>query len=1089
MALASTLGTTMEANAMTDLPLNVSGGRDASVLLYSTVPTMTGGYYLDHIAGSPSFSKTIMIDGTDGNNGMQGFVFAPGMDAIQEMQAQTGSIGVEGSGTGGGVIMYEIKSGTNQFHGSAFYFLHNEIFDANTWESNFFRAQCASGDTSCKQTYKRAPDRLNDYGFSAGGPIWKKHTFIFGDYERYVQKNLEQTPLGTNVPTAKMLTGDFSQLLTNGFYSGQIAYFNAQNQVVYATDPCDNNSPVMVGEIFDPTTWNPALGCGKPFAGNLIPSGRLSTISKGLASIFQQDYAPSPFAPTGPGSLTQFNYPTMVSSSPWTNRTAVDLKLDQIFSDKHHLSTSFDYLSIPVRNVPAGGLFDLKANGGPFSSASHQSQVDRIFRVIDTYALTPNLLNSLTFSMAQNFVHDDPDTRVNPSTYGFTNDANSINFPNISYWGSNSVSLSAIGTSTEDVYALNGFHYGDKLQWVKGRHHFSFGGEFTALQNNSNYGGNVQSYVFDTREGNSGDNASLYNYSGFGFANFMLGDVQSAGQNIPYATYNRRKVFDMYVQDQMKVNSKLTLTMGLRWDVTLPEHEKFGHWTNWDTSLVNPSGIWGNYAGAWAFAGSGNATFEKYEDYHQFGPHIGAAYQVTNKLVARAGFGLFYVPIGMNERDNHNYASPDEQNYFYSPVNQVTNLLPGTYDFNWDSKAYPGTSQNLQTNSSESLALLNGQWPWTIDPNSLHLGTTKNWNAGVQYQLTKDMVLNVDYSGNIGRNLHDGALLAYQNYPSFGAYQSLWNSGHVNDWVSDPTSAHNAGIAYPYTGFAGDAWTAIGPYPQVASAGWALVVNSEAPVGSSAYNALIAEVVSRHSNGLTMDLSYTLSKATGNVALDSNLQNTGGTYWYQDQADYQATGNVLSYDTRHIVKGYATYDLPFGAHQRWGGGARNLNYLIGGWTVGFQPAYTSGQPLLGPGTGYALIYPGWMGLRANLAPGAKLGNTFKKLNPLNLTAAGGQFFNPANFTAPTNGTLGSSPFIFNHWRGWASVNENLSAIKHFSFGHDGRYTGSIRADFYDVFNRHQWGEPDVGSLSDAAFGYVTSVSGNRTGQIQARFAW
>jgi hypothetical protein len=129
-----------------------------------------------------------------------------------------------------------------------------------------------------------------------------------------------------------------------------------------------------------------------------------------------------------------------------------------------------------------------------------------------------------------------------------------------------------------------------------------------------------------------------------------------------------------------------------------------------------------------------------------------------------------------------------------------------------------------------------------------------------------------------------------------------------------------------------------------------------------------------------------------------------------------------------------------------------------------------------------------MGLRANLAPGAKLGNSFKKLDLGNFSDPSNQFFDPADFQNPANGTLGNSPFIFNNWRGWASLNENLSILKHFNFGDSGRYSASIRAEFYDVFNRHQYGAPNE-NMASQYFGQVTGVSGNRTGQFGARFEW
>jgi len=731
-------------------------------------------------------------------------------------------------------------------------------------------------------------------------------------------------------------------------------------------------------------------------------------------------------------------------------------------------------MSVPVRAY--GALFDLQSGGGPFSSAWDQRQIDRSFRILDSYAISPNLLNSATFSMAQNFVHESPDSRVNPTTYGF-DDASSVNFPVLSYGGSNGVSLTGTGTSSQDYYALNAFHYADKLLWMMGRHSFSFGAEFTAQQNDSNYGGNVRSYAFANNTGGPTD-SSVTPWNGFGFANLMLGDVQSASTALPNPSYDRRKLFDFFAQDDIKLTSKLTLNAGLRWDVNLPLHEKFGHWTDWDMSAQNP--VWGNNPGAWSFAENGGSTFEKYNDYHQFGPHLGTAYQVSNRLVARAAWGLFYVPMGMNQWVGQ--SNPGDQDYFYIGTNAVPNAVSGATAFNWDA-GYPGKTVNMSRTNSQTY--VSGIWPIEIDPHELHLGKTQNWNFGVEYQLSQNLLLEVNYAGNIGRDLHDGNLKAYQNYPSWSAYQKMYLSGSAWASVSDSASAASAGVPYPFAGFLGYAWEAISPIPQVAEF-MGLVSNAGAPIGSSAFNSLIFQIKSKHSHGVSMDMSYTLSKATGNVSGDTNFWNAGTTYWYQSMADFRATGNVLSYDTRHTVKGYVTYALPFGDGQQWRTGVRSLNSVIGGWALGFQPSYSSGQPM--GAVGSTLVYPGWMGLRANLASGAKLGNSFKKLDLLNLNDISNRFFNPSDFVNPANGNLGNSPFIFNNWRGWASLNENLSLMKHFTFGESHRYSASIRAEFYDAFNRHQYSAPDE-NMGDQTFGQVTGVSGNRKGQVGARFQW
>jgi hypothetical protein len=1070
----SNVGTTLESAEMTDLPLNVSGGRDASSILYATTPTMvgTGSMTADHIAGSASYSKTILIDGTDGNNGMQGYVFTPGMDAIEEMQSQVSGINVEGAGTGGGVIMYELKSGTNQFHGSAFGFMHNEAMDANTWSNKYYlSAYCLESDSTCHNTYKRARNRLDDEGFSAGGPLWRNRTFIFGDYEHYNATDLRQNPTGASVPTSKMLSGDFSELLTMGTYSGTVTTTPGVVGGTPITNPCTGEA-YQYGQIFDPDTWTTVSGvpCGKPFEGNIIPTGRLSSVSKKLATVYEKYYAP-----TVSGRLID-NYPSMTSSAPWWHRTNVDLKLDHNFSSKNHANVSFNYMSVPVRAY--GALFSLQAGGGPLSSAWDQRMIDRNFRILDSYSITPNLLNSAMFSMAQNFAHERPDTEVDPTDYGFTGTDNSANFPVISYGGSNGVTLTGTGTSEQDYYALNGFHFADKMFWSKGRHNISFGGEFTAQQNNSNYGGNVQTYAFANNTGGPID-SYVTPWTGSGFANLMLGDVQSASMSLPHPSYDRRKLFDFFVADDVKVSRRFTLNVGLRWDITMPLHEKYGHWTNWDMSANNT--VWGDNKGAWTFAENGSTSFEKYNDFHQFGPHVGGAYQITSRLVARAAWGLFYVPLGMNQWVGS--SNPGDQNYFYYGTNEVTNNVSGSTAFNWDN-GYPGKTTYRARTSTENY--IGSIWPIEIDPNELHLGRTQNWNVGIEYQINPSMLLLVNYVGNTGRDLHDGNLKAYQNYPNWSTWQKLYLSGNIYASVSDESSASALGISYPFSGFLGYAWEAISPIPQVAEF-MGLVSNAGAPIGSSSYNAFIVEVKSKHSHGLSMDMSYTLSKATGNVAGDTNFWNAGTTYWYQSIDDFKSTDHVLSYDTRHIFKGYVTYDFPFGKGKWLGGNVGRLDPLIGGWSLGFQPSYTSGTPLSAVGS--SMVYPGWMGLRANLASGAKLGNHFKKLDLLNLSDSSNQFFSKSDFANPTAGYLGNSPFIYNNWRNWAVLNENLSILKHFSFGESRRYSASIRAEFYDVFNRHAWGSPDTNSVGDTYFGQVTSVSGNRTGQFGARFQW
>ncbi len=181
----SSVATTMEESAIIDLPLNAASGRDALNLLLQATPnigsntsvsTASGGQSWLYIAGGEALSNSVFVDGVDATAGDQGQISTPGQDALREMQLQTNVTDAEVSGTGGGAIQFELKSGTNQFHGSVFEFLQNEDLNANTWSNKYWDAvACAApnNNSACTDQYRRGRFRFNDYGGSAGGPSGK----------------------------------------------------------------------------------------------------------------------------------------------------------------------------------------------------------------------------------------------------------------------------------------------------------------------------------------------------------------------------------------------------------------------------------------------------------------------------------------------------------------------------------------------------------------------------------------------------------------------------------------------------------------------------------------------------------------------------------------------------------------------------------------------------------------------------------------------------------------------------------------------------------------------------------------------------
>lgn len=1091
----STVSMTMEESALRDLPLAANNGRDALNLAFAVTPlvsTAQGGQGTGasqnwvSFAGGLSVSNSVYIDGLESSAALQGQAATPGLDALSEVQIIISPSDAE-FGTGGGVEMLQIKSGTNKFHGSAFEFLQNEDLNANSWANNYFLAQCASGDSSCRAANSRGLDRFNDYGASAGGPIWKNHTFIFGDFELYKFTNYQTNPNSATVPTSQMLTGDFSQLLTGGAQQGTIPGPNGDPWI----NPC-TGQPYMYGQIFDPETQQVVNGatCATPFAGNIIPSGRLSPVSQQVAALY------SKYPPTLSSRIYN-NFTTLANGEPILKKFTLDLKLDHTFSTRHHLSAGLDHVSWRSLLQANSGLNTVVA--GPLSNDVYWFTPDQTYRIIDNYEIKPNLLNTFGIGFAETRFSSLPQTPANPANYGITGPPSQY-FPRIVYDGAsnnvgNGIQESNIGTSLLGTSNAYSYQYQDTVQWSKGRHAIKFGGTLKFQELNATWGGNIQSMNIYGDTGGPTD-PGLTPYVGFAFANQMLGDIQSTGVIVNSTAYPRQKELSLFFQDDYKITPRLTLNLGMRWDMTTRLTEKNGDLQNFDITAKNPN--WAPYTGAWVFSKSSSTSFETNQDYHEFGPHLGGAYRLSDKLVARASYGLFYVPDGQLNAvwggNGTGYASVQTELAF--PVNQVTNDIPGSIGYNW-TNGYPGvpvlSPQNSTVTSVPAFDIL-----MYNHPDELHPGYTQNWYVGTEYAVAKGMVLDLSYVANRGLNLHDPGRSISRNYPSLNSYMPLLESGNVNNAISNASQAAAAGVPYPYAGFTGPAYAAIAPFPQIAApAAITQAIGDPGDAAVSAFNAFIIEVKARQFHGLYLDFSDTVSKMTGSfVGLDG-----WGNNWSdraQNLDDWMdETHWVQPYDQRNLARGYATYLLPVGRHQQWlSGSSTLLNTFVGGWELGYYGSYGSGTPI-GPVVSpyqvpfyFNMPYSG--NDRAGFRPGLNardIQNHFSgRLDLGNLSDPSNNDFNPNLFQAGTvTAPFGNTPYYFNHWR-WnpGAASENMSLLKHFDTGERAKVILGVQ--FFDVFNRHYYGSPNT-NMGSTTFGQVTGVSGNRYGQLSGRIEW
>lgn len=538
----------------------------------------------------------------------------------------------------------------------------------------------------------------------------------------------------------------------------------------------------------------------------------------------------------------------------------------------------------------------------------------------------------------------------------------------------------------------------------------------------------------------------------------------------------------------------MAVNLGLRWDMNAAFHEKDGHWSNFDIGVNR--GIWGSYNGGWEWAGNGSVTFERNQNYHEFGPQVGVSYRAIGKLVLRSHYGITYAPLAMNQWNGVPAFYPPGFTagaFGFAGSNTVVNNIPGVPSFNWDNAAGAYSGQTIYPSRTPSQSNLSGGVAY-VWPDALTMGMVQNWNIGGEYQIGQGTILSLNYLGNHGRDLHDGSIWPY-NYPTQSTYLSLYNSGHVQDMITDQASAAAAGISYPFAGFAGTAYQAIAPYPQIASQAPTGLFLVNADLSVSNYQAMVAEVKTSNVHDLTMDLNYTLSRSTGTASPNGAFADSlsGSIFTQHPYLALHLTNQLTPWDYTHQVKGYVLYDLPFGLGQQFRTNRDWMdNYLLGGWKVGTQLSYHTGEPL--PTIAAPIQYPGWSGVFAQRDPNVSLSSsTFKGYDPGWVQNGGvgsnprSQAFNSSAFSQPAPGTFSTQNYSYmGYLRDFGYADKDLNIAKHFRVGASEIRQFSLRAQFFDVFNRHHWGAPNL-NMSSPFFGHVTSVSGYRYGQLSARF--
>jgi len=622
----ATVGTVIENRRIVELPLNgrnyldlvkLSPNVSAEFADAGQAGSRQGGTRANQqlsISGQRREFNYYTLDGVDNTDvNFNTYIFLPSVDALEEFKVQTGVYSAE-FGREASQVNVVTKSGTNNLHGTLFEFVRNDAFDARPY--SFTASQAAA---------PKAPFKWNQYGYTAGGPVWKNHLFFLSNFEGYNDRKQFQNLY--SVPSAAMRNGDFSELLRN---LGAISSQTGQPS----------------GVIVDPTQCT-VVGNNRScaaFPGNVIPSGRVNAISTKLLEFY-----PAPNSGTG---LTN-NYLSLqdrvIDKYQYTQRT------DLVQSSKSSWMGRYSY-GKEGQVTPA-----LKLNGTKLDTRVHQVALG------NTLTLSSTLVNEFRFGYNYFF-----------NTFGreLANQRDVIkelNIPGISLnpseaWGIPSIGItgfSGFGDDTEGPYTNrnHAFEFSDNVSWIRGRHAIKIGGtmryDMYNQVGNQFARGNFQFQPIAT---------------GYAFADFLLGYPQQTESAVALAVTKFRALSDaFYVADTWKVRSDMTFDIGLRYEYTPPWLDENGTLMNaalpcHDTTpnvqnlachpvmvRIGSGDVYENtplrFAPNIQVARDGRLGDRLiFDDKKNFAPRLGWAFTPSDKWSLRAGTGIFYMQDTGNPR-------------------------------------------------------------------------------------------------------------------------------------------------------------------------------------------------------------------------------------------------------------------------------------------------------------------------------------------------------------------------------------------------------------------------------------------------------
>jgi hypothetical protein len=810
---SSDLSATIDGRQIETLPLN---GRNF-VSLTRTIPGVTRGIIGSNIDGagslawraSASFSangqrardNTFLLDGVDNNETwLQTVVIFPSVDALDEFKLQTSTYAAEFGRSLGGVVNLQVKSGANQLRGGAFGFLRDDALDAN----NFFNNRAGIA---------KAPFRQRQFGGTLGGPIWKDRTFFFADYQGMrIQQGVNRV---STVPSVAMRDGDFSEI----------------SQVIY-----------------DPLT-------GRPFPGNVVPPARWDPAAANILD--QLIPAPNTGGRRGANGQTIDNY--VINPNLERQDDQFDVKLDHTLSDANRFFVRYSFQKSHHFLPPALP----RGDGGIAGDSDIMAQS---VALNDTHSFGPRWLNELRVGYSV--------FKLNAVPIGYgENLAQQMGIPNVNfndYTSGMSAILFAVtglrlGSGQPLTANLGNLQILDNVTYVRGRHAFKAGASATfrsrEILNADNINGQF-AFNSNLTSNCGGQTGPCRQDAGTGFdvASFLLGYVSNRSRSligeVPYT--EKRPEWAAYVQDDFRVSSRLTLNLGLRWDVFVP-------WVEVDNRQSNFDPATGKFVVASDDAVIDGVAVGRYlQTYSKsdYGPRLGFAYDATGngRTIVRGGFGVFWNwgvgGTSSSKAQNPPFLRATSDTVVFATTLKLSEGLPDLPAVDPDRPPAGNTRSVFEVDARDSYAM--------------------NWNLNVQQQLGRDYLVEVAYVGSKGEQL---VLKTDQNQapPIVG--------------VTNPNLNRPYALVSPALGTVGTVQTS----------------------GTLDYHALLVKFQRRFANGFSFLNAYTYAKA-----IDLTSDNDGGVT-LTNIFDPGYNRGPADYDVTHTLSSSWIYELPFARKGAFGG--------------------------------------------------------------------------------------------------------------------------------------------------------------------------